>query len=483
MLCSILSNKISSPFSQFESIRTYINFTALLSTDPEERSSYVKGAVAVPIILGVVFATWTLATLVVLPCLGQKRVGFWAGSGFVIRNTNHNCDANDSSAGPPSNCSSTCKANPQRPKYVKILCSVCLVILIISIITLVVLGFNQLKKSAFLIVTSTVDTDILIQQYAVSLQSLENFTKSLQIAYQRAVEGALNECAIPGSALSNFTQAVGIANIDFAVFYQFIEDASSTNMGVQSMALKILTYFKYSYLYWIPLLLITCLTLLSLCLVWGWEEDRTKKIVCLNRFIGTPLFVFWNVLSWILLVCFLAGLAVNADACSGYGSLLAPISPPNPLGTLLAAYYNLYPVSGTTPRVSQLMLYYFGCVTNFPGYFEEYYLKYFTILVAGLELLNLVGSQPKLPPNWNSTAVSLNSTLTSTLSSWIETAVFVNSTSTFNATSVCKSEGVDAFLGLATAVQNSLINSGAYITAFVTWFMEYWSPETIIWHR
>eukprot|EP00590_Aulacoseira_subarctica_P011918 CAMPEP_0172433026 /NCGR_PEP_ID=MMETSP1064-20121228/66153_1 /TAXON_ID=202472 /ORGANISM="Aulacoseira subarctica , Strain CCAP 1002/5" /LENGTH=348 /DNA_ID=CAMNT_0013180715 /DNA_START=885 /DNA_END=1927 /DNA_ORIENTATION=- len=229
-----------------------------------------------------------------------------------------------------------------------------------------------------------------------------------------------------------------------------------------------MTYFKYSYLYWIPLLLITCLTLLSLCLVWSWEEQRTKKIVCLNRFVGTPLFVFWNVLSWILLVCFLAGLAVNADACSGYGSILVPTSPPSPLGTLLAAYYNLQPASGTTLGVSQLMLHYFGCVTSFPGHFEEYYLKYFTILVAGLELLNLVGSQPKLPPNWNSTVISQNSTLNSTLSSWIETAVLVNSTLTFNATSVCNSEGFEAFLGLAFAVQNSLINSGAYITAFIT---------------
>jgi hypothetical protein len=43
-----------------------------------------------------------------------------------------------------------------RPKHIRILCSVSLVILLCSVITLVVLGFNQLKKSAFLIVTSTV---------------------------------------------------------------------------------------------------------------------------------------------------------------------------------------------------------------------------------------------------------------------------------------------------------------------------------------
>lgn len=131
------------------------NFTALLSPDPEDRSSYIKGAVAVPIILGVVFALWTLATLVVLPCLGQKRVGFLAGSGFIIRNPSNSC-ADDSSAGSPSSRSTICKVNLPRPKHIRILCSVSLVILLCSVITLVVLGFNQLKKSAFLIVTSTV---------------------------------------------------------------------------------------------------------------------------------------------------------------------------------------------------------------------------------------------------------------------------------------------------------------------------------------
>jgi hypothetical protein len=155
------------------------------------------------------------------------------------------------------------------------------------------------------------ETDFLLRNYSLSLQTLNNFTASLQAAFQGVIAVAANESSIPTSAFSNFTQASRMVELDGITFQETLDTWNTTNAKVQSMAITVKTYFPYLFFYWIPLLIITSFILFSLSFVWRWEY-RFVKVLCVNKFVGMPLFFVWNVLSWVLLLCFLAGLVVNA---------------------------------------------------------------------------------------------------------------------------------------------------------------------------
>jgi hypothetical protein len=98
----------------------------------------------------------------------------------------------------------------------------------------------------------------------------------------------------------------------FQTANETLQQVNSTNTAVQSAAITIKTYFVYISIYWIPLLILTILMAALMFIVWRWEDRRLVKNLRFAYIVIGLLFSLWTMLSWILLLCFLAGLAVNA---------------------------------------------------------------------------------------------------------------------------------------------------------------------------
>jgi hypothetical protein len=147
------------PVKRFHSMNRFgssPNFSDLFSTDAQLQYSYVRGLAILPIILGIIFAIWTLTTLIVLPCLGPKRVGFVSGAGF-------NIDTDDSSPGTVTNnterpcfkCTDVFKDKPRRVVYARLACSISIFFQFIFIIPLVTFGFHQINYTTDTIISAT----------------------------------------------------------------------------------------------------------------------------------------------------------------------------------------------------------------------------------------------------------------------------------------------------------------------------------------
>jgi hypothetical protein len=151
--------------------------------------------------------------------------------------------------------------------------------------------------------------------YSTALQSLYNITVSLLNTYQRVITGIATECSIPTPQLDNYNFIYKIED-KFMTANETLQQVNATNKAVHAVAVSIETYSVYLNVYWIPLLVLTILMGALLIIVWRWENRTFVKRLRVVYIIIGFLFTVWTVLSWILLVCFMAGLAVNAGSFS-----------------------------------------------------------------------------------------------------------------------------------------------------------------------
>ncbi len=146
--------------------------------------------------------------------------------------------------------------------------------------------------------------------YSSAFQDLYNVTATLLNAYQSVLTGVATECSISAPSIDN--NLVYKTENKFKTANETLQQVNSTNIAVQSAAITIKTYFVYIKIYWIPLLVLTILMAALLVIVWRWEDSRLVKNLRITYIIICILFSLWTMLSWILLLCFLAGLAMNA---------------------------------------------------------------------------------------------------------------------------------------------------------------------------
>lgn len=147
------------PVKHFHSMNRFgssPNFSDLFSTDSQVQYSYVRGSVILPIILGIIFLVWTLITLIVLPCLGSKRVGFVSGAGFDTATNNRSpSNVTNNTESPCCKCMDVFKEKPRCVVYARLACSISIVIQFIFIFPLVFFGFSQVNNTTGTIISAT----------------------------------------------------------------------------------------------------------------------------------------------------------------------------------------------------------------------------------------------------------------------------------------------------------------------------------------
>jgi hypothetical protein len=151
--------------------------------------------------------------------------------------------------------------------------------------------------------------------YSSAFQSLYNITVSLLYTYQTIVTGIATECSIPIPQFG-YSDLIHKAEDKIVTANEALQQVNATNRAVHAVAISIETYAVYLRVYWIPLLILTILMGALLIIVWRWENRPVIKNLRFVYIIIGSLFAVWTVLSWILLVCFMAGLAMNAGGFS-----------------------------------------------------------------------------------------------------------------------------------------------------------------------
>lgn len=151
--------------------------------------------------------------------------------------------------------------------------------------------------------------------YSTALQSLYNITVSLLYTYQTVVSGLATECSI-STPQFDYNDLIRKADDKIMTANEALQQVNATNRAVHAVAISIETYAVYLRVYWIPLLVLTILMGILLIIVWRWENRTFVKNLRFVYIIIGSLFAVWTVLSWILLVCFMAGLAMNAGSFS-----------------------------------------------------------------------------------------------------------------------------------------------------------------------
>ena len=161
--------------------------------------------------------------------------------------------------------------------------------------------------------------DSILTKYSASLQNYVDATQQLQNSTVEALQGVADFCSI-NIDVTAYTQtingAIEVLWSELELFNQSLNDLNQANAAVQSVVVRVNDNFVYTLVYWVPLLVITCLLMAVFFLVWrGFIKGKLLRV---QRFIIIPLFCLWIILSWLLALVFFVGVLVNAGKAHLY---------------------------------------------------------------------------------------------------------------------------------------------------------------------
>lgn len=336
------------------------NFADIFATE-EDKQDYIAGLLFAGIFLFALFFAWSLI-LLILKCVGQRRVGFLAGGPLT--------QPSQSESRTPARCG---------PKSARSIFVISTIIVIVFSVLFVTNGLTNLRNTVVTVVQSSKnfnevvsDVDTIktnLKSVAVNTTQLKNeFLQALTNGGDVCVnEAAANQTAGLNDLIVTLqTGLTGMGNFtvnDTAGFDNTVDVLLSTSSDVTDSAENISLGDWQALVILIPYILVPCLLLVGVALAWI-DVDIPQVRCVLSNFI-LPIFIIMVVFAYSFACGILIAASANADFCSGGAQQ-------NPDVTVVQILQNL----GNDPDtlVMKVVRYYIGqCVSDDPFAFLSYF--------------------------------------------------------------------------------------------------------------